>query len=319
MTGSVPARSASSSPDGTPTPHVAPQRRVERGALWAFLPALAMLPFTVAVLALVWLPLGLVADVPFSWVLLSYAATGLLMFLRPFQVAVLTPTLGARAPTSAEAATIAPLWEQVSEATDEQRMVGRSRYVVRILPSDELNAFACGGHLVVVTTYAVEELTTDELRGVLAHEVSHHLGLHTVATTIVHWLSGPVVLFARIGFHLERVAQASAASFGRRNAAVDVASRIGAILMRAVGSVFSLGIRAADGLANLVGHDMEFEADRRAVSMGFGRELAAALRRVLAAGEPHRRSGWRARLAASHPPARTRVARIEALLRHPAR
>jgi hypothetical protein len=53
--------------------------------------------------------------------------------------------------------------------------------------------------------------------------------------------------------------------------------------------------------------------------MGFGRELAGALRHVLASGTGARPVGWRARLAASHPPARTRVARIEALLRHPAR
>ena len=78
-------------------------------------------------------------------------------------------------------------------------------------------------------------------------------------------------------------------------------------------------IRASDALANMVSHRSEFEADQRAVRMGFGRELASALRQVLATGSVPRPGGWRARLAASHPPARTRVARIEALLRHPSR
>ncbi len=72
-------------------------------------------------------------------------------------------------------------------------------------------------------------------------------------------------------------------------------------------------------MTNLVGHSSEFEADQRVVKMGFGRELASALRLVLALGDNGRPIGWRARVAASHPPARTRVARIEALLRHPAR
>ena len=49
-----------------------------------------------------------------------------------------------------------------------------------MLPLDELNAFACGGHLVVVTTFAIDELPEHELAGVLAHELSHHLGMHTV-------------------------------------------------------------------------------------------------------------------------------------------
>jgi Zn-dependent protease with chaperone function len=68
----------------------------------------------------------------------------------------------------------------------------------------------------------------------------------------------------------------------------------------------------------MVGHSSEFEADQRAVRMGFGRELAGALRFVIDQGIAGRPIGWRARLAATHPPALTRVARIEALLRHPA-
>ena len=83
--------------------------------------------------------------------------------------------------------------------------------------------------------------------------------------------------------------------------------------------LFTAALRGADALANLVGHGSEFEADRRAVRMGFGRELASALRQLIAAGSSPRPVGWRARLGASHPPARTRVARIEALMRHPAR
>ena len=80
---------------------------------------------------------------------------------------------------------------------------------VAIYPGDELNAFACGGHLVVVTSFAIEELTARELSGVLAHELSHHLGLHTVALTLGHWLSLPVLLLARVGFFLQNVARAA--------------------------------------------------------------------------------------------------------------
>ena len=47
----------------------------------------------------------------------------------------------------------------------------------------------------------------------LAHELSHHLGMHTVALTIRHWLSLPVVLLARIGFWLENVARAATDAF----------------------------------------------------------------------------------------------------------
>ena len=81
--------------------------------------------------------------------------------------------------------------------------------------------------------------------------------------------------------------------------------------------MFLAALYASDALANLVGHSSEFEADRRAVRMGYGRQLAEALRRVISLGGGTRTIGWRARLGATHPPARTRVARIEAIMRHP--
>ena len=35
---------------------------------------------------------------------------------------------------------------------------------MRVIDSEELNAFACGGHLVVVTSFAIQELTARELK-----------------------------------------------------------------------------------------------------------------------------------------------------------
>lgn len=290
-------------------------RKVERGAVWAFMPVLALVPFSLLALFVIWLPVGLLTDVRYWWVIIGFLVAGLALFVRPIQVWVLTPLLGARRPSAEEAALIEPLWGQIAQAND----LPASRYVVRVLPSSELNAFACGGHLVVVTTFALRELSTAQLQGVLAHELSHHLGLHTISITMGHWLSVPVVLLARVGFFLENVAQAAAGSFGEGSPIVASIGTVIAAVMRVFSYVFTAALRGSDALANLVGHSSEFEADRRAVRMGFGRELAGALRTVLAAGGSRRTIGWRARLAASHPPARTRVARIEALMRHPAR
>jgi Zn-dependent protease with chaperone function len=279
------------------------------------MPVVAMLPFTLLALFVVWLPLGWRSDLRFEWLVAGFFAFGLLLFVRPIQVLVLTPLLRARIPTAQEAAIIEPLWAQIAQANG----LPPSRYVVRVLPTDDLNAFACGGHLVLVTSFAIHELSREQLRGVLAHELSHHLGMHTVAITIGHWLSTPVVLLARVGFFLENVGHASAGSFGQRSPAVATIGLVVATTMHALSWVFTAALRGSDALGRLVAHSSEFEADRRAVRMGFGRELASALRQVLAQGTGPRPIGWRARLAASHPPARTRVARIEALMRHPAR
>ena len=290
------------------------RRRVDRSALLAFVPVLAMAPFSVLAIVVLWLPVHLVSGLGVAPVLIGFAFTGPLLFVRRFQVLVLTPALGARAATPAEEATIAPLWTEIVRLNG----LPEDRYVVRILPSDELNAFACGGHLVVVTTFAVEELATPELQGVLAHELSHHLGLHTVALTICHWLSLPVVVLARVGVFLEQVALAARESYGRDSRLVGRLTSLAAVVIRALSWVFTIGLDAGTALGNVVGHQSEFDADQRAVRLGFGRHLASALRRVLAADRSRRAVGWRARLATSHPSARTRAARIEALLRHPA-
>jgi Zn-dependent protease with chaperone function len=272
-----------------------------------------MLPFSLLALAVIWWPIGWLTGLGYAWFVGGFLLLGSAMFVRPIQVVVLTPLLGARPATAAEAAVIEPLWAQIAQAND----LPRDRFVVRVLPSDELNAFACGGHLVVVTTFAVEQLSPGQLRGVLAHELSHHLGLHTVAITLGHWLSAPVVLLARIGVFLENVAHAAAGSFGNGTPIVATIGNVAAIVFNALSWIFTAALRGGDAIANLVGHSSEFEADRRAVRMGFGRELASALRQVLASGSGGRPIGWRERLGASHPPARTRVARIDALMRHP--
>ena len=152
----------------------------------------------------------------------------------------------------------------------------------------------------------------------LAHELSHHLGMHTVGLTIGHWLSLPVVLLARVGFVLQNVATAATNAFASDSPALTLLGQLVAGLLNALSLPFVAALYAADAVGNVVAHRAEFQADRRVVRMGYGRNLSQALRRVISLGGGQRPVGWRARLAASHPPARTRVARIDAMLRHPA-
>jgi Zn-dependent protease with chaperone function len=290
-------------------------RRLDRAAISAFGPALVIFPFSVLALFLMWLLLRLVWDVSFWMLALGYCAAAVLLFARPVQAVVLTPLFGARKPTRDELRVIEPLWRRIAQMND----LPADRYMLRVLPLEEVNAFACGGHLVVVTTFAIERLPERELTGVLAHELSHHLGLHTVALTIRHWLSLPVVVLARIGFWLENVATAATNAFASNSPVLTALGRAIAALLTVLSWPFLAALYAADAVGNVVAHGSEYQADRRAVRMGYGRHLAAALRRVIALGGGRRSVGWRERLAATHPPARTRVARIEAMLRHPAR
>ncbi|MEO6158466.1 MAG: M48 family metalloprotease, partial [Ilumatobacteraceae bacterium] len=127
------------------------------------------------------------------------------------------------------------------------------------------------------------------------------------------WLSVPVLLLARIGFFLQNVATAATDSFARHSTILTAVGRLVSGMLTAVSWVFLSGLVASSALANAVGRNAEFQADQRAVAMGFGRPLANALRRI--AGTKPRPRNWRDRTADSHPPAHIRVVRIEALLR----
>lgn len=289
----------------------AAHRNLDSSAITALAPVLAVAPVWLLAILVFWWPVQLLWHVPFVWFAGGYLAAVVLLFLRPVQVFVLAPLMGARQPTPEQRSALAPAWRPVLQMND----LPARRYVLAVLPSHELNAFACGGHLVVVTSYAIEALPRDELSGVLAHELSHHLGLHTVALTVGQWLSIPVLLLARIGFFLQNVASAATTSYASHSSAITALGRTVAALLTAVSWVFLSGLLLSNVLANVVGRNSEFQADHRAVGMGFGRPLATALRRFVADFGGDRPVTWRDRLAATHPPARTRVARIEAMMR----
>lgn len=288
------------------------RRTLESSGFAALASVAAVAPVFLLAVGVFWLLARTVWHVGFWWFALAWLAAGVVLFLPSMQSLLVAPLLGARRPDADEAALLEPAWLPVLQAND----LPARRYVLAVLPSPELNAFACGGHLVVVTTHALETLPRNELSGVLAHELSHHLGLHTVALTVAQWMSVPVLLLARVGFFLQNVASAATSSFVQHSASMTALGRTLAALLTAVSWVFLSGLLLSNLLANAVGRNAEFQADRRAVSMGFGRPLALALRRAIGTYGTHRPLTWRDRLAASHPPARTRVARIEAMLRH---
>jgi Zn-dependent protease with chaperone function len=293
----------------TALPAPSARRGFDRTVLTGALPLLAILPVWAVALVPFWLIAAWLTGVGYTAFAVGHVATSLFLFVKPVQVVVIGGLLGARRPDRSESARLDTAWRSVLQANG----LNSRRFVLMILPSEELNAFACGGHLVVVTSFAVDTLPRDELSGVLAHELSHHLGLHTGALTITQWLSVPVWLLARLGFFLNNVATAATRSVVSHSAALTAIARLVGAVLTLIAWVFLIGLWLSNAVANTVGKRAEFMADRRAIEMGFGKPLASALRRVtLHATRP---TTFRERLASSHPSARLRVARIEALLR----
>ena len=242
----------------------------------------------------------------------AFAALGIVLFSRPVQRVVFARMLGARNPTRAEINVLQPAWNEVAEANRMQP----SRFVLAVVEGDDVNAFACGGHLLVVSSFAVEHLSHDELCGVLAHELSHHLGGHTIALTIAQWMSLPVLFLARVGFALRDLSIGITNAVAYRWPLVRLVGSMVWLVLTMASLVMLLGPNLSRVLSNIVGRPAEFLADRRAFRMGFGNELMSALQRMVGTEE---RRGIGAAILTSHPPALDRVIRLDSMIRRDAR
>lgn len=274
-------------------------------------PLVALFPAWLLAIAALWWAVQLFYWVPFHLFALVALFMGGTLFLRPVQRVVLGKLLGTRAPTRDERDALHRAWHTVTQANH----IPANRYVLSVADSDDLNAFATGGHLVVVSSWAIEHLSHDELCGVLAHELSHHLGMHTVALTIGQWLTLPIVLLARVGFLLQNIAHAATDTFITRSPGAALLGRTVAGVLTIVSWLFLSMITISQMIGNIVGKGAEFKADETVVEMGFGRQLRNALRIVIESGDGARPTHWRDRLVTAHPPARTRVARLDAHIR----
>lgn len=291
--------------------HLQRQRKIDGYAIAAIAPVIALLPAWFIAVSAFWWAFVQFYYVAFALFAIVWFLLGGLLFVRPIQRLALQRLLGARTPTRAERDTLQRSWHIVAQANH----IPPGKFVLAVSDSDELNAFASGGHLVVVSSWAISQLSHDDLCGVLAHELSHHLGMHTLALTVGQWLTIPIILLARVGFLLQNVAHAATDTFASRSSWGVFVGRTIAGIITIISWLFLAIINIAQYISNAVGKGAEFKADETVVSMGFGRQLLNSLRIVVESGNGERATHWRDRLVTSHPPARTRIARIEAQLR----
>jgi Zn-dependent protease with chaperone function len=141
------------------------------------------------------------------------------------------------------------------------------------------------------------------------------MGGHTVALTISQWMSLPVIGLARLGFWVRNYAQRATSKFTEQYIVARFFVQALATLLTAISYLLLSGFKAAQALNSKVGRASEYRADARAAQMGFGNELISALRNV----DKHEiQKGMRLRpmlSTSTHPPAGTRVAKLEALLK----
>jgi Zn-dependent protease with chaperone function len=252
-----------------------------------------------------------------GWVVVVlWLASGALVFHRPTESAIARHLLHLRHPTPDESSRLEPEWRAVSALAGVE---GRA-YHLWIEESDTLNALSAAGHIVGVTRFSLT-LPTEQLRAVLAHELSHHTGGHAWSSLLGSWYATP----GRLAWSALRTAVRLCL---RLNGclALMVLLLAAAVAFALVASFWFVVVPllAAPYLLAAVGRRAELRADRHAAALGFAPMLAQVLHTMQAqekdalrapslalpahgATAATTRSGLLTRLLSSHPDYHTRL------------
>lgn len=200
------------------------------------------------------------------------------------QETILRNTSGYRDPTTEE---LRQLKGPARRALDRVEVSAR-RVRLMIVKSPELNAPAMTGRLVVITSYSASSLPPDQLEAVLAHELSHHVGLNALPVFCYTQLTLPIRalwwLLTRTWQPVRRMWQVAVkwhTPFG------FLVAFLLAIVMAMVFAVLVLPACVAivgATLSRLSTDRTEFQADQTVTGLGLGRQLLAALETAIEAG-----------------------------------
>jgi heat shock protein HtpX len=193
---------------------------------------------------------------------------------------------------------------------------------VYMIPSEQPNAFATGRNpehaAVAMTEGIVRNLSLDELRGVIGHELAHVKHRDILIGTIAATMAGAISMIAHM-------AQMAMIFGGGRNDDREGNNPLGALLMIIVAPIAAMLIQMA------ISRSREFEADRGGAAIaGNPLSLANALRKLEARSReipmdatpatahmfivnPLSRGGI-VKLFSTHPPMEERVARLESMV-----
>jgi len=242
--------------------------------------------------------------------------------LRPVQLALARLLWPVRRAAPTEQERLDRVWADVLD----RAAVPEQRFSIWVVDLADVNAHCVGRDLICVTTGALAELGDRELAGVLAHELGHHLRMHTAAAAFLVWVLLPLQAVALIGAGLAQPLASLARLLSGLDLAPSATHHALLALSRAetaVRALFAAPGMLAFAVKNAAGRRAEYQVDAYAVDLGFGRELLSALRWFEACAPPPAAvplvpGPRRARHAAvrsarpTHPPLERRMARISA-------
>ncbi|MGW4458332.1 M48 family metalloprotease [Streptomyces albidoflavus] len=246
--------------------------------------------------------------------ILAWLLSGLLVFHRPTEGTIARRMLGLRHPTQEEFSRLAPVWQEVTARAG----VDAQNYALWIEENDtDLNAVAAAGHIVGVTTFALNRLPNGELAAVLAHELGHHVGGHAWASLLGYWYALPARVAYRVIRFLAVVTLRVAAVFSVLGF-LAIAFFLGIVAFATITTLYGLPllILAAPYALAAVGRRAELRADQHAAALGFAPMLASVLHQMHGADQAAKQqAALAARAAGTRLPKESAIAKL--LATHP--
>ena len=202
---------------------------------------------------------------------IAWLLSGLMVFHRPAEDAIARYALRMRRPTGDETARLEPVWAEVTRRAG----VRGGHYELWIQERDELNANAAAGHIVGVTTQAVQQLPNSQLAAVLSHELGHHVSGHTWTRMLAHWYALP----ARTVWGLTWAGLSRLFRGGNLACGGCLALVLGSIALTLLARAwwFVIPLAAAPLLLAMLSRRAELSADAYAASLGFAPQLIEVL------------------------------------------
>ena len=214
------------------------------------------------------------------------------------------------------------LYRAVRRATQEANLPAMPR--VAMIPTDTPNAFATGRNpknaVVAVTQGLMRLLTEEELRGVLAHEVSHIRNRDILVMSVAATIAGAIAFMARM-FWFNTMFGGSRDR--QSNGLAALLAVIGMVLAPLAAALVQLAIsRSREYKADYLG--AKTSGQPLALASALEKLEAANRRRPLRFGSPASQglfivnpfsAGTLVGMFSSHPPVRQRVARLQDLAR----
>jgi STE24 endopeptidase len=237
-----------------------------------------------------------------------WLVSGAIVFLPATGRSLAALVHGMRGPTGTERAALEPLLEEACGAAG----VDPGRYRLRIQNSREINAMAVGGHVVGVSTAALQ-LPHEQLEAVLAHELGHHLAGHTRISLLRWWFELPARATVWLVIVIGVAVHVAGDKIGTTGAKVIsfvliVALGVAAVLV----SPWVLLVPVIAPLLAMASRKAELHADRVAAELGYRLVLLEVLQRWVKEGhdEQRARAGFKARMLASHPSCALRISKL---------